>query len=177
MNTPWGPSQTQDQIADGIVFLSTASHGGYHLSAERWKILIGMFPAFKPWAVPQWLEKDCDACLVALAFPGLFDDQAIFNAIRGGRTWRPEAVTPAWEQTDHGRACVARYEAFKAQVQDRWESGGMFAPVEGHPEKSWGVHLRRGEEHKVVVFPSYPEGQFFTEAEIAGLPVIGGGKA
>lgn len=33
--TPWGPAQTADVIAPGIVFYTTASHGGYHLSPER----------------------------------------------------------------------------------------------------------------------------------------------
>ena len=35
MNTPWGETETVEQIAEGIQSVSTPSHGGIVLSAER----------------------------------------------------------------------------------------------------------------------------------------------
>jgi hypothetical protein len=37
--TLWGPSQTTTRYADGVVGYSTASHGGFYLSAERNRIV------------------------------------------------------------------------------------------------------------------------------------------
>jgi hypothetical protein len=33
--TPWEPAQYSQEIASGITFHSTASHGGFHLTVER----------------------------------------------------------------------------------------------------------------------------------------------
>jgi hypothetical protein len=68
--TPWGESQDRTVVADGIVFHSTAGHGGFHLSAER---LAEMHPALRKrntrFCPANWFEEDCEAALVALAFP------------------------------------------------------------------------------------------------------------
>ena len=35
MHTPWGSSQHQRVLAEGITSVSTASHGGVHLDRKR----------------------------------------------------------------------------------------------------------------------------------------------
>lgn len=77
MITPWGESEHEEEIAEGITFYGTAGHGGYHLSMRR---LTEMHPSLrkKPHAAHgypgtrfcgiQWFEEDCEAALVALAF-------------------------------------------------------------------------------------------------------------
>lgn len=35
VNTPWGPSQGATVYAEGVLFHSTASHGGFHLTPRR----------------------------------------------------------------------------------------------------------------------------------------------
>lgn len=72
-STPWGQAQTSTRFADGIMFYSTAGHGGFHLSPER---LADMPDALRkahdnycPFA---WFEEDCESALVILAFPDEF---------------------------------------------------------------------------------------------------------
>jgi hypothetical protein len=37
VNTPWGPAQRAAEIAPGIVFYTTATHGGIRLDSEHQK--------------------------------------------------------------------------------------------------------------------------------------------
>jgi hypothetical protein len=69
--TPWGPAQNVDEVAPGIVFVSTASHGGFKLDAEK---LAAVPPAwlaasFNLQGKAGWFEEDCDWCMVGLTFP------------------------------------------------------------------------------------------------------------
>lgn len=68
ISTPWGLSDQSKQIADGIVFHSTPSHGGFELSSERSEALQRKFK-FNTFAGGKWYEEDCDACAVVIAFP------------------------------------------------------------------------------------------------------------
>src|SRR5215213_1794060 len=79
-STPWGPSQTSHEIAPGICFYSTASHGGYHLSLDRFDTFRQFFPDFTLWAGDRWFEEDCDSALVTITFAQDFSDQAVFFA-------------------------------------------------------------------------------------------------
>jgi len=70
MRTPWGESQTVMELAPGITAVTTAGHGGIHLSLDR----VREMPACLK-RVPRcgsytasWFEEDCEASLVALAF-------------------------------------------------------------------------------------------------------------
>lgn len=65
--TPWGASQHCERVAPGITFHSTASHGGYKLSAllnER------VHPAWRQGS--GWYEEDCLALVVVWTFPEHF---------------------------------------------------------------------------------------------------------
>lgn len=87
MNTPWGTSQSIHQIADGIESVSTAGHGGIHLSRLRIKELKAKFPEFVTFVGNMaWYEEDCDSCVVVLAFPERFNPSLVkraFNFIKG----------------------------------------------------------------------------------------------
>jgi hypothetical protein len=74
--TPWGQADpTCTQIAEGILSISTPSHGGFWLSPERLKELPDYIARVKTFTgKPEWFEEDFDWCLVVLAFPELFDD-------------------------------------------------------------------------------------------------------
>ena len=68
--TPWGPGQTLYQIAEGVQYITTASHGGLLLSDERVKELP---PSYKPFTKDKkWAEEDRDMGIV-LAHFGLTD--------------------------------------------------------------------------------------------------------
>ena len=66
--TPWGVAQTIEPIAEGIVFVTTPSHGGLWLSPER---VAALPEGYQPFTCPetrQWAEEDIDAPMVACFF-------------------------------------------------------------------------------------------------------------
>lgn len=65
--TPWGPSQGATVYAEGVTAHSTASHGGFKLSADRnrW-----VHPTLR--AAGGWYEEDEGWAIVAITFPHLF---------------------------------------------------------------------------------------------------------
>jgi hypothetical protein len=66
--TPWGPAQVATKIAPGIMFYSTAGHGGYHISDRRRLTMPPALHDFEP-MLPGWYEEDCEWAVVYLAFP------------------------------------------------------------------------------------------------------------
>ena len=62
MHTPWGWSQDVEELAEGVLRVSTAGHGGLKLSLGRWASL--------PRAVrdamlnPTFVEEDCEEPIV-----------------------------------------------------------------------------------------------------------------
>jgi hypothetical protein len=83
-NTPWGKPELFCPVADGVMFVSTQSHAGYHLSPE----MLAKVPV--EWRLARnkdhatldcpWFEHDVDWCLVALTFPHIFPDHAAPDA-------------------------------------------------------------------------------------------------
>lgn len=95
IETPWGPSQTTDEIAPGITLHTTASHGGYHLSDQRVASMPKPLRDFIPFGGMQtgpgrWFEEDCDWAVVALAFPQIFPADAIPAALKTLEHYKPE---------------------------------------------------------------------------------------
>ena len=88
VSTPWGPSQGAEEIADGITFYTTASHGGFHLSPKRQAAMPGFMRA-ESWAGGPWYEEDCDWSMVAVVFREHFvkDYDAAIHTLRN---WKPE---------------------------------------------------------------------------------------
>lgn len=68
-HTPWGAAQHIEKEAEGIVWYSTASHGGYGLSEARLRAMPVEYARHTPFAGRGWYEEDCDWCLVWLSFP------------------------------------------------------------------------------------------------------------
>ena len=65
--TPWGLSQGATHYGEGVVFHSTASHGGFHLSEERNAEVDHRLRRHK-----GWYEEDAEWATVAMTFPDLF---------------------------------------------------------------------------------------------------------
>uniref|UniRef100_A0A6M3K5G1 DUF7007 domain-containing protein n=1 Tax=viral metagenome TaxID=1070528 RepID=A0A6M3K5G1_9ZZZZ len=78
--TPWGISQTTEQIAEGIIFYSTASHGGYGLSRLRMREFLDQFPEFETFAGGPWFEEDFDSAMIPVAFPEHFPAEQVAMA-------------------------------------------------------------------------------------------------
>ena len=66
--TPWGPAETVTPIADGISFVSTASHGGYHVEPHA---RVGQLAQHR-----AWYEEDCEWAILCQARPDLFPREA-----------------------------------------------------------------------------------------------------
>lgn len=91
--TPWEWSQGAEVYAEGVVFHSTASHGGFWLDEVRNSAM--------PAALRiegGWYEEDCDWAMVAFGFPELFTAYERRIAEKTLRDTFPER----WEAV-HGR--------------------------------------------------------------------------
>lgn len=97
--TPWGPAQSVDHVADGVVFVSTAGHGGYKLSPERNRAI--------PTAYRDrsgWYEEDSERRIVEFYhFDGIARpdadrtrDERLTELDQGLRDWYPEK----WEKVN-----------------------------------------------------------------------------
>ncbi len=100
METPWGQSDFVEQIAPGIVSVSTASHGGYRVDLTAQPMPAHLLNTFVARAAATsrsrvaWFEEDCDWSLVVTAFPQFFDAEHRKAAENTLRNWHPEA----WEK-------------------------------------------------------------------------------
>lgn len=105
--TPWGLPDRERTIADGIVFYSTPSHGGIHLSDIRMAEFRQMFPDFKPFRADNvgWFEEDCDWAYVALRWPEHFTPEQVKDALNiASAEWSGNAkVFKRWSETDYGK--------------------------------------------------------------------------
>jgi hypothetical protein len=81
MSSPWGAPDTGVEIAEGIVKISTASHGGYWVSDTRLAAMPKELANIATYAGHGWYEEDCDWALVALAYPLLFKPGTLRVAI------------------------------------------------------------------------------------------------
>ena len=74
-HTPWGWADGVEEIAEGITFYWTPSHGGYRVSQER---LLQMPEKWR--TADRWFEEDCEAALVVSAFPEVFWAKTVEHA-------------------------------------------------------------------------------------------------
>ena len=110
--SPWGKVQFCEQIAEGIVSVSTAGHGGLKLSAKRNN------------QIPEearihtgWYEEDCEWAIVALVFPEEFPTVPASAIVQCCKEYNPaayEAITgekvkpeESWSLRNHMRGYVA----------------------------------------------------------------------
>lgn len=84
-STPWGASQDARSVTRGIMFYSTASHGGYHVSPT---LNNKMHPALRN--RNGWYEEDCEWAFVALAFPKHFDLDIVVQAHSIAKNYFPD---------------------------------------------------------------------------------------
>lgn len=78
--SPWGRITDLTQVADGITFVSTESHGGFILGNDRLALMPEAFRSHSPFAGIAHYEEDCDAPIVVLAFPECFKAADILAA-------------------------------------------------------------------------------------------------
>ena len=123
--TPWGQSDHTKEIAPGIIFYSTPSHGGAFVPAEIRAEWPQALRDFKTFAGGDWYEEDCDVQLVILAHPESFKAATVADAVRFARAYCQD-YAPAiyeWIDSDDEHATKARdiadlYNALKSELDD-----------------------------------------------------------
>ncbi|MFU0505240.1 DUF7007 domain-containing protein [Pseudaminobacter sp. NGMCC 1.201702] len=115
-STPWGPSQGATIYADGVVFHSTAGHGGFLLSPDRnrkvhqlIRVTGGTYEEDEAWAI------------VAFSFPHLF---TAFERRAAEKTMK-DSFPDAWEAITGdvlgpGESWMKDERAFFAKHRDDW---------------------------------------------------------
>lgn len=92
-STPWVSSQFATFYGPGVISHATAGHGGFHLSADRNRLVDPALRKDSP-----WYEEDCEWAIVALTFPDLFTAYE--------RNCADETIRHSWPETwerIHGR--------------------------------------------------------------------------
>ena len=165
--TPWGLAQSATRYGDGLVFFSTASHGGFELSRERLFELVTTIPGWRSFAGGRWLEEDCDWAVAALLWPDLFTPEEVFEAVgmAGGGIVRWEPVK-LWLASDKGAKVRAIAAEFKASIAGKWRRGALHGGATG-----WKQFWMLGAAVLVVRSAGYPAGgeNWKTEAELLAM--------
>ena len=92
-SSPWGQPQHQSTLIPGIVQVSTASHGGFHLSPSRLAELPASVRDAERFNSPgPWYEEDAEVYIVAVAFPEVAKACGVAReaAIAGLKRWYPK---------------------------------------------------------------------------------------
>lgn len=115
-NTPWGLSQGGTVYAEGVIFHSTAGHGGFKLSAER---NANVHPLLR--ACDGFYEEDECWAIVAITFPDLF---TAFEC-RCAESTLKDSWPDAWETIfgiilAPGESREKDRRAFEAEHVDDW---------------------------------------------------------
>ncbi|MFH1031071.1 MAG: hypothetical protein V1767_00670 [Chloroflexota bacterium] len=84
--TPWGESDSQHKLADGIILYGTPSHGGIHVRDD----LNTKIPDYMR-NENGWYEEDCEWCKVAIIFCKAFDGKQNKAAVDTFRSYFPDA--------------------------------------------------------------------------------------
>lgn len=85
-HTPWGVANSIRLLADGIYSVSTPSHGGIKLSAERNSAI----PSFMR-LQSGWYEEDVEWARVAMIFPNVFEPADVVMAETVFKNWEPDS--------------------------------------------------------------------------------------
>lgn len=140
---PWGAIEDVSEVAAGIVFATTPTHGGYRLSPERLALVDPR------WGCPgPWFNEDEEWAIVAVTFPEVFSaanaEGALEHAHAVLRAWKPDA-----------------YEAVTGRVVKPGESGQRDAErfIAANPDGLW-CRAAQGDAFGLV-----PKGFVAVEAE------------
>lgn len=159
--TPWGASQHSERYHEGVVFHSTASHGGFHLQPDR-NVLVHAMLRNRT----GWYEEDCEWAKVAFTFPSLFTSRERKSAQASLRNDEPDA----WEAILGvvllpGESYQKDRRKFLNDSRDGWIVTSV-CRSEDHPEMVQCTAFRGGDraagERRTYLVPraEYAPGQF-----------------
>lgn len=150
--SPWGPIQSMDEKAEGIVEVSTAGHGGVWLSYDRRAEMpepLRTCPTFA--ASPNnphgcWYEEDEDVVLVVLAFPKLWPAQVVWNIMQAPRFLRPEvnAAVSKWRHSPAVHYAEDIAKTWEDEHTGWWYPGGGSSDGDGW--RFWYTQVGTGDQ-------------------------------
>lgn len=147
MRTPWGPAQDIKELAEGILDIGTASHGGIKLDAARNAIVPESFRR-----AGGWYEEDCEWALVAMVFPEAFsekDREAARYRVRNDYPEAFEELTGEKPTVENSRVLAER--AFKAATFEKFVVCCAYGDWhEKVPAGMVGVIARRASDQKEI---------------------------
>jgi hypothetical protein len=179
-HTPWGPPQHQEAVAPGITRVSTAGHGGYHVDTSALATMPPALAAFDTFAGGdgcggRWFEEDEDWCVVALAFPHLFQPYEVWCALQTfGCCARAQPRYAAAERAFTGPArddAERIAAAWFDEHRDHWRVRGYGCGT----GPGWVVHyehLSSGETASRQVSAEEFRGLPAVVAELPGVPFV-----
>lgn len=161
-SSPWGDVQRCVPVTDGILRVSTASHGGFKLCLDYQRRM----PAFlAPTFDGGWYEEDCDWAKVAVVFPQFFSPATVSDAVRSIKYWQKDnARALAYVATGDAARIAADYDLAHA---NEWTVISMGTPPAGH--EGWLVglaHRTHRDQLRRGVMAEYPRKQDWTDAEL-----------
>ena len=147
--SPWGRIDRAKKLAEGIVEVSTSSHGGIHLTPE---LNAAMPDAFR--GDGGWYEEDCEWAVVALVYPHAFSQSAHASAHKTVKNWMPDAYeTWAGVTLQPGESRKKDERAFLRSHADDWLVTSAFGSWHESVPSGWvGVYAKPG---AAVEAPSY----------------------
>lgn len=152
-SSPWGSVQGGSVLAEGIVSVYTAGHGGIKLDATRNALIPESARASN-----GWYEEDCEWAIPALVFPEAFAKPGYDMAAEAARSckhWNPEAYTAiTGQEVALEESGVLRDRAFKLETADKFvvSCAWGYSPANTPwvPEGKVGVVARRASDGKEI---------------------------
>lgn len=168
METPWGTAQTEKEYAQGIVWVETASHGGFWVDTDA----EASMPSYM--RLGGWYEEDCDWSIVVTMWPHLFGEKERAAACKTLRNWHPEIYERFYGVTLQPEESFVKSEkvwqathAEDWQVIAAWGSGRTITgPIEVVPEGFVVVIAAKGGRSQTPPFGWKNEKAFLLPAKV-----------
>lgn len=154
MRTIWGTAQHVETIAEGILWVSTASHGGFKLNRK----MNAQMPDYMR-SKGGWYEEDECWALVAIVFPQFFKEEQKLAAHRIFINYFPKAFERYYD-------CVIlpghSYEKDKLKFQEDTKNSWVVVSAFANKPGFVSTIARRGTEEKKFLVPKneYVAGKF-----------------
>lgn len=165
MKTPWGESQFEKEIADGITLITTSRHGGARLSPDRQKQLKQKLPQFEPFKMTlSWLEEDCDIWAIFLAFADepWVKPEDVHQAIKVFENHHQNVTIPP--------ECLVIRDKFIQDMTGQWEVRSTHCGIMPDEYVVTLIQVPNGATMKVTM--PYPKKKFFTTDELKQFMTI-----
>lgn len=166
MNTPWGQSDHERILGEGIVFYGTPSHGGFKVQHEQ-NMRIPVALRNKD----GWYEEDCDIEILCFVFPELFpenDQERTIKYLKNHMTFEYEKATGTVVPIEESR--IKREKQF---YEDNAENYIVFSAIgsykPGDPEGMVKCSACRGKFYlnrgRFYQWTSQDEAEFYVPEE------------